>query len=263
MENKRGQFYLIATVIIIAIIAGFAFVSNYSVSKTSTIFQYVEEEVSIEGAKVVDYAIANDKDSNELLKNFTKDYSTYSDADSLYFIFGKLNNITLAGYSRLNPSTIVINFGSGDQQVSFSQGVYQTFNYNSTSQNIKITIENAGYSFNLSSLENFYFVISKNIDGERYVATNEDSGFGIVSEGQTAFTQLTCIQYIIPQFCSNVVNCPQGSQLFGDITSCDCNFLGLGCKSQYTCVYFQTTSCMQNPECPDGYSYYSSQTCNP
>ncbi len=165
--NKRGQFYLVATVIIVSIIAGLAVISNYSYEKTPSKFYPIEQELRIESAKVMDYGIANGKNTNDLMKNFSRDYSINSDSDSSYFVFGKEDNLTLAGYNELNSTTIQINVGLGEQAMNFTKGQFQAFNFSNTGENIKVIISNVSYDFKLNKGQNFYFVVSKNIDGEK------------------------------------------------------------------------------------------------
>mgnify|MGYP001318495274 CR=1 FL=1 len=270
---KRGQFYLLATIILIIIIAGFAGIVNFSQKKTNINFSYIKDEIEIESEKVLDYALNNNKTISDILTNFTKIYSTYSDADNLYFLFGNKDSMTFAGYKKLDSGSVFINIQNASQEIILNKNVYFSQSFSEPKTNMTITIEQAEYLFTLSPGENFYFIVSKEIESEKHVFTNHYSASSLASQEETSenetgqdsgegFTQLTCIQYIIPQLCTVGVECPEGSQLFGDVTDCECGFLG-GCKDQYTCVYFQTTSCLQNPTCPTGYETYSSQSCTP
>lgn len=170
--NKRGQFYLVATVIIVSIIAGFAVVSNYSFEKTPSKFYPIEQELRIESAKVLDYGIASGKNTNEVMKNFSRDYAINSDSDYSYYVFGKEDNLTLSGYNKLNTTTIQINVGLGEQAMNFTKNQFQAFNFSNTGENIKVIVNNVPYDFKLNKGQNFYFIVSKNVDGEKYVATN-------------------------------------------------------------------------------------------
>ena len=172
--EKHAQFYLVATVIIVAIVAGVTFVANYSFEKTPSKFYPVEEELQIESARVVDYGIYQKKNMQDLLKNFSRDYALNSDSDSSYFIFGKEDNLTLAGHNKVSSEVVLINVGLGEQQITFNQNQFQTFNFSNTGQNVKLIVNGISYDFPINKGNNFYFVVSKNIDNERYVATNGD-----------------------------------------------------------------------------------------
>jgi hypothetical protein len=111
----------------------------------------------------------NNKDIKETLINFTKIYSNYSEADNLYFIFGNRQNITIAGYQKLNNGKIFINVGSGNQELSLSKDIYNSMDFLNPQKDIQVTVNNVVYDFSLSSEENFYFILSKEINGEVHV----------------------------------------------------------------------------------------------
>jgi len=166
--DKEGQFYLLATIIIITVIGGFIIISNYSQKRSDIGFDYLGEELSIESEKVIDYGINNNENIKALLKNFTETYSTYSEAENLYFIFGNRESITLSGYQKLNSGKIAI----GNQELILNKGEYNSMELINPQENIKVTVNEIGYDFSLKSGENFYFIISKELEGETYIITN-------------------------------------------------------------------------------------------
>ena len=170
--DKGGQFYLIATLLIVTMIGGVILISNYSQKRSNIGFDYLREELSIESEKVIDYGINNNKNIQVLLENFTKIYSTYSEAENLYFIFGNRGSITLSGYQKLNSGTITINAGSGNQELILNEGIYNSIELINPQENIKVTVNGIAYDFSLKSGENFYFIISKELGEETYIITN-------------------------------------------------------------------------------------------
>ncbi|MCH8945488.1 MAG: hypothetical protein IIA85_01025 [Nanoarchaeota archaeon] len=170
--DKEGQFYLLATVIIIAMIGGFILISNFSQKRSDIGFNYLGEELNIESEKIIDYGISNNKDIKALLENFTETYSIYSEAENLYFIFGNKEIITLAGYKKSNSGSISINVGSGDQELILNKGTYNSIELINPQENIKVTVNEITYDFSLKSGENFYFIISKELEGEIYIIRN-------------------------------------------------------------------------------------------
>jgi len=146
MFRKRGQVYLIAAMILIAILIGFATVSNYSKKKVDTSVIDLGKELEIEGEKVLDYGAITGDDQ---IENFTSVFSAYAGDDvDIYYIFGKEGDLRLYN-------------GTGLVSTLTSQG-----------GKISVTIKETDYEFDLKSGENFYFVISKEIEGEQYVVTN-------------------------------------------------------------------------------------------
>ena len=54
-----------------------------------------------------------------------------------------------------------------------SQNIFTTPSpYTPSGTNVDLTIDEVKYPFTLHEGENFYFVVSKNIDGDVYTATN-------------------------------------------------------------------------------------------
>ena len=170
--DKEGQFYLLTTVLIIAMIGGFILISNFSQKRSDIKFDYLGEELNIESEKVIDYGINNNRDIKALLENFTETYSIYSEAENSYFVFGNREIITLAGYKKLNSGSIFINVGSGNQELILNKGVYNSIELINPQENIKVTVNEIGYDFSLKSGENFYFILSKELEGEIYIIRN-------------------------------------------------------------------------------------------
>ena len=171
--EKRGQFYLITTIIILSLVAGFVVVSNYSKETTKADFSNIGKELQIESEKVLDYGTKNGLDPKTLLINFTKDFSNYSAADSLYFVFGNSSEIVFSGYKKLEDGTVYIDAGSGSQSLVLSKNVYNYITISGPAEDIKVTVDSIEHDFTLDSGENFYFVVSKEINGDRSVFTNE------------------------------------------------------------------------------------------
>ena len=71
--NKQGQFYLIAAIIISALIIGVAGVSNYLLKESDFRLNELKEEIQTESSYVMDYALYNilsQTEFNNLLINF-------------------------------------------------------------------------------------------------------------------------------------------------------------------------------------------------
>ena len=57
--NKRGQFYLVAAMVIIVLIVGFAAVQNYTKKSRTIKLIDLKEELGIESGKVLDFGTFN------------------------------------------------------------------------------------------------------------------------------------------------------------------------------------------------------------
>jgi len=191
MRGERGQFYLIATIIIIAVIIGFAAISNYAQEQDSVKIYDLGEELNIEGENVLDHGIYNGLDQEEtadLLQSFVENYSAYLGDDiDIYLLIGDDESIIVIGQDNLED--VKVEFGltgnAIDNLKKFSQKTFKpkAGDYDGeTAKNVrkvKIKIkdkENTGeeyeYEFELKTGENFYFIISQKIGEESHVTTN-------------------------------------------------------------------------------------------
>jgi hypothetical protein len=174
MRNKRGQFYLLAAIIIIAVIIGFAVISSAPKKNAPQKLYDLGNELGIESQNVLAYGTyneLNDTQMTDLLQQFIAQYVNYAgQGRNLYFIFGNSNKVTVMAYQQLTEEKVTVNAGSGYQPLVVG-GVPQQFSPTGTKVTIKIGTQT--YSFNLQVGQNFYFVISQEIQGEKYVITNQ------------------------------------------------------------------------------------------
>jgi len=175
--EKRGQFYLLAAIVIIAVIIGFVFVSNQVKTKEEVKVYDLGQELGIENGNVLQYGTYNGLDTKAtqtLYTNFTQTYANYAgESKNLYFVFGNKENIFVATYAEVETGSISVNLGSTTPTVPVNQQQYNVTSYGQvTGDEITVNIGNFSYDFTLQSGQNFYFVISQQIGGENYVATN-------------------------------------------------------------------------------------------
>lgn len=175
-KNHRGQFYLIASIIIIVIMIGFVTISNYSKKKSLTKLYDLKEELGIESGEVLNYGTYseyNEEQMSELLGSFTQDYIDYAgEGRELYFVFGNYQGITVITYQDLVDKTISLDFGEGDSPLIISKGTYVSKTFIPTNENkVKIKINEVDFEFKLKPGENFYFVIFQEIEGEKHIIT--------------------------------------------------------------------------------------------
>lgn len=151
MQNKRGQFYLIAAFAIVSVLIGLATVANSLKSQESTTDIYdISEELEIESGYVLDYATKNNLDEHVVFENFADTFTENYPSDDFYFIFGKEGN--LDAYKYLN-------------------GTKSEIDYDLDSGVVSININSVDYSFNLTTGENFYYVIYDDKNEEKYIVS--------------------------------------------------------------------------------------------
>lgn len=167
--DKTGQFYLISAIILATLIIGIVTISNYAKKESNLKLHALKEEIQIESAYVLDYGLyhqLSDAELHTLLLTFTKDYIDYQGKNKdLYFIFGNQNNITVTGYQELNKSVSldgsIITTSSGE----FIGGI------DPTGTDILLTIDDSSYDFEIKSGENFYFILSQEVNKGEYIIT--------------------------------------------------------------------------------------------
>ena len=183
--EKSGQFYLIATIIIIAVIIGFVTISNYAQKQDAVKIYDLGEELNIEGENVLDYGIYNglDKDETaELLKDFIETYSEYLGEDiEMYLIIGDEESLIVIGQEGLDD--LEIEFGLTGSAIKnlkkFATREFFPEKSLEIGDKIKVKIKNKQdsnkdheYEFELKEGENFYFIISQKVGEETHVTTN-------------------------------------------------------------------------------------------
>ena len=174
--NKRGQFFLFAAFVVIAILSGLATIATEAkVNNKQTQFYDLSNEIGDETKHVIDYGVYNQQNTDTLLSSFLTDYASYIAQEETIFIYGNASGVKALVFQNINSGSVGIATYDGisgtpisvpiqeieekDAQVSIEQG-----------NNIVIKINEIKYQFNLLEGQNFYFVIIKNTNGERIVA---------------------------------------------------------------------------------------------
>ncbi len=155
MKNKKGQYYLIAAMVIITILSVLISTSNYSKIKTQGNINKEGESLQIESEKLMDYIIFNKEDK---IEDFMKDYSNYlGESYRIYFITKK--DGTLKAYddegNEMNKNNLIEKNEKAILQVPIEKN------------------ELTNYSFNLKRGNNLYYIIIKEKEGEKYTYSNE------------------------------------------------------------------------------------------
>ncbi len=174
MKNKRGQFYLVAGIIILAILIGFFSISN-SLKKNPSPYD-VTEELSFESSKVLEYGETQFYDKPQmslLLEHFTALYSEYAGEDTRgYFVFGDENGISAYTYEESSKGVVQLSLPGYSSSSIQIQGLekkeIEDITLDTENNLVVVEIENIKYKFDLKPGENFYFILSRKIGEEVY-----------------------------------------------------------------------------------------------
>ncbi|MEK6926542.1 MAG: hypothetical protein AABW50_04660 [Nanoarchaeota archaeon] len=150
IRGKYGQIYLIAAIVIIALIVGLFAVANYSKKKESTKVKDLAKELREESSQVINYEIYS---SDSKIEEFTNNFSSYAgDEVEIYYLVGNMSSFD------------VYTHDNGAKQI------YNNFSQNAST--IILSVHGSNYNFNLREGKNFYFVMYQELQGEIYVETS-------------------------------------------------------------------------------------------
>ncbi|MCL5018567.1 MAG: hypothetical protein M1416_02245 [Candidatus Pacearchaeota archaeon] len=190
LKDKHGQFFLIAAVIIIAVIVSIVTITNYTQQKDVVRLYDLGEELGIESQQVLDYGTYNELNETQmtdLIETFIEKYVSYIEEDkNIYFIFGNKYKINVLGYQDIQEENISVcldlsgeargrGFIASGQCVPYLS-IGETVGFSKEGggeiSNVSVKIETKYYHFPLTEGENFYFVIWQEIGGAKHVVTS-------------------------------------------------------------------------------------------
>jgi hypothetical protein len=177
--NKRGQFYLIAAIIIVIIISSIASLSNYALTLPAPkAIDSFSSDLEEEGPRIIDYGIYSNQDVNILLENFAaNDFAPYflkkSENSNVVFIYGNKTNLYGVKYNLASRGTILATIGGATTWNSL--GIYAEnvrLNPGPSERTVSVNLLGKEYIFELTDNRMFYFIIAQQKEGETYVQRN-------------------------------------------------------------------------------------------
>ena len=189
--NKRGQFYLLAALIIIGVIAGLTTVYNQvSVLKEDFTVYDLSSELNFEGAQVLASGVFNDRTDTEILDNLEflmNHYSLKNPSNELIGLYGNEETLYVIVYRNMPTGSIRIDLGTGSPQIinptGGTHGVIETFD-RPDEEIIILQIEDEDFVFNLRPGQTLFMIVEKERGEERFVSGPEGGAGGpIQTEG--------------------------------------------------------------------------------
>jgi hypothetical protein len=177
--KRRGQFYLIAALVIVGIIAGI--VSIYNFAKTSeekTVVYDLTSEIDYEASQVIDRGIfqnLTEKNLSSQLENITDYYSKVNPGSDLVIVYGNETTLTIIYYNNSESGSVGIWFGGSTISIPLESATkYKTTQEYSPGENINVIIPpNINYNFYLAQGQIFYLVFRKEAGEESYVSRSD------------------------------------------------------------------------------------------
>ncbi len=181
MKNKRGQFYIVAAIVIVLILGGIASIKTYAIvkPKPKTIYD-LSSELKEETSRIVDYGIYNeDENLSSVLDDFIEtEFASYffqkTENAEIILIYGNRENLFAVQYDEESLGTISATIGTGTIDWTSLEEVSNKIpiEISPGEDVVEVNFQNKTYEFDLMENEMFYFVIVEERDGEVYVETN-------------------------------------------------------------------------------------------
>ncbi|MBM3247763.1 hypothetical protein FJZ17_04475 [Candidatus Pacearchaeota archaeon] len=188
MNSKRGQFYLIAAAIIIAILIALTSTSNLVVTKNNQAqVELRVDQINSEAVNLINYAYTNRLNDNQLqakieeLGNTFSEYISASNPEQfgLYILYGKVEHQALKDQKLNGASYVQKNSGSvnlDNMQVTQTNDIVMTDIISNvytegSKQYINVTISGRIYKAEVSN-NNFMIVLTTSDGFSNYVSTN-------------------------------------------------------------------------------------------
>jgi len=162
--NKKGQFYLVAALVIIIIMTSIVTYKSYI--KTAPVSYKVYDlgnELSLETAEVVDYGIYSQTEQQEIMETWAKNFSKYTKPFECDFVFLYIdeNGKKLRGTKFTREETGEMLISLGDSLVTLKQE--DIFEESITGEEkITITINDFIMVINIEELKEkggYYFIV--------------------------------------------------------------------------------------------------------
>jgi hypothetical protein len=180
--NKRGQFFLIAAMVIIGILFGLSAIYTTIDTPPEDSFVYdLSKEINFEAGSVIDQGVffsINEEERNSHVENLTDYYSAANLGTDLVIVYGNKTEMVALFYTSRDTGSVSVDFGGNPLESSFEgQRKYRaTFVPESSSNTITITLpNNLTFTFEIKPGQTFFVVLKKVKQGEQFVSTSRES----------------------------------------------------------------------------------------
>ncbi len=161
-----------AALIIAGILISLVRITNESVAREEPeAFFDLSDEISFETKRVLDYGVINGPGINisDLASQLLSNYSENIGNQDVAFIYGNAQSGVYAYYYQSVQVVGVTLFSGIAVPITIQSGTQIEAQYSNSSNTATIRIEGIDYTFNLKPGQNFYFVLAKDEEGEKFV----------------------------------------------------------------------------------------------
>ncbi len=169
--NERGQFFLVATFIIIGVLLGLTTIVNYvNVKENKEYFYDLAREVGDENKELMDYSAYSEENVLDLTSDFLFNYSDYIGSDQFISVYG--NSSDLYGMHFKEESLGVVGIDTGGEWVTVpvQRKTGKEANVSLQGEEVKVIIDNSTHTFEMKKGYNFFYIVIKEDEDEVLVA---------------------------------------------------------------------------------------------
>lgn len=169
--NKRGQVFLVAALIIVGIVLSIIRIFNEGTAREEPeSFFDLGEEISFETKRVLDYGIINESANvGALASELLNKYSENIAKNDVAFVYGDAERTSLYAYYYNRTEIAAVSVYGTSTRINVVTGSQIEINHSVQDKKATIKINGVDYAFDLKPGQNFYFVIAKDEEGEKFV----------------------------------------------------------------------------------------------
>jgi len=163
--NRKGQFYLIAALVVISLVAGAAAVYNSATAPNrETFFYSLQEEASYEAGQVINHGLYNSLSAEDISNNIEELANYYSSSNpdvDILTIGGNTNTLTFKLYKNVAEGNLGIKYGDVEIFPQNNNMGEFTKTVTRNGDTITVLIENGQITkdFKIRDNKNYYFFI--------------------------------------------------------------------------------------------------------
>ena len=178
--NKRGQFYIIAAVILVIVVISLISIENYMKAKDRPErFYDLGNEIKEESSRVVDYGIYQEVDVQPIITGFIEDslinYIDEKDkTTNVIFVYGNRDSMTAETHTIEDIGSISVSLGEFVPVISMDERFVSTVSrpIGQGEDSITVNFNEINYEIKINSGENFFFIIIKDTEEETHISSN-------------------------------------------------------------------------------------------
>lgn len=182
MFNKRGQFFLVAALVISGILIGLAGIYTEVNAPQEDLSVYdLSSELNYESLQVIDqgvYTGLSQQQINNNILNLTEYYVEKDPKKDFTIVYGDEESVTVRQYVATDTGSVGVSTGGSRVTENVVQRKITETNAQPSGENIVINIGNSKLSFKITLGQQFYVVVSSSAYNQTYVAGGSSSHTG-------------------------------------------------------------------------------------